>query len=205
MKPIKVMLVDDHDIARMGLASILGTSKEMDVVGDAEDGETALRKLSRLKPDVVICDLLMPGMDGVATTRAILEKMPETKVLILTTFGTSDGIAHALEAGASGALLKDAKLPELLGAVKAVAAGGRYLSAEIEQILSESPPVPELSNRQVEILAALSRGLSNDDIAKIFHISTPVARDLVSALLAKLHVANRAEAVAVGLRKHLLR
>ena len=202
---IKVLLIDDHAIMRNGLASLLSTRKDIEVVGDAGDGETGIQKAVKLKPDVVIMDLMMPGMDGTEATRLLLQRLPETKVLIFTTFGTADGIGHALEAGASGAIMKNVELPELVAAIKTVASGGRALSPEIEQILSEDPPLPELSARQAEILQSITRGLSNEDIARQLGISLPMVKEHVQAMFSKIGAANRAEAVSIAMRKHLLK
>ena len=205
MSNIKILIVDDHAILRMGLASLLATKTNLEVVGDASNGEIAIRKAIHLKPDVVIMDLMMPGMDGVETTRRILEKLPNTKILVLTTFGTADGIAHALEAGALGAVMKSVDFPELVKAITAVAAGEQVISPEIERILSDDPSVPTLSPRQTEILHSIARGLSNPDIAKELEISLDMVKEHVSMLFAKLGAANRAEAVSIAGRKHLLK
>jgi len=205
MKKTNVLIIDDHAIMRKGLASLLRTSKEIDVLDDAGDGETGIRKAIKLKPDVVITDLLMPGMDGTEVTRQLRERLPETKVLIFTTFGTADGIGHALKAGASGAIMKNVELPELVAAIKTVADGGQVLSPEIEQILTDDPPVRELSSRQMEILQSITRGLSNEDIARQLGISVPMVKEHVNATFEKLGAANRAEAVAIAMRKHLLK
>ena len=205
MEKIKVMLVDDHAVLRMGLAALLGTRKEIDVVGEADDGNEALRKYPKLKPDVVIMDLMMPEMDGTETTRRLLADHPEAKVLILTTYGTADALGHAIEAGALGAILKTAKLPELVASVTAVAAGNRSVAPEIEQILSVDPPVQQLSKRQSEILESITRGLSNEEIATMLGISVPVVKEHIKLLFEKIGASNRAEAVAIALRKHLLK
>jgi len=205
MSKIKVLIIDDHAIMRNGLASLLRTRKEIEVVGDAGDGASGIRKAVKLRPDVVIVDLMMPDMDGSETTRQLLEKLPSAKVLIFTTFGTADGIGHALDAGASGAVLKNVELQELVAAIKTVASGGRALSPEIEQILADDPPLPELSARQAEILHSIIRGLSNEDIARQLGISLPMVKEHVNATFAKLGAANRAEAVGIALRKHLLK
>ena len=204
MKKTTVLIVDDHAIMRKGLASLLQTSKDIDVLGDAGDGESGIRKAIKLKPDVVIMDLMMPGMDGTEATRRLREQLPGAKVLIFTTFGTADGIGHALNAGASGAIMKNVELPELVTAIRTVAAGGRVLSPEIEQILAADPPVRELSSRQTEILHSITRGLSNEDIARQLGISVPMVKEHVNATFEKLGAANRAEAVAIAMRKHLL-
>ena len=200
-----VLLIDDHAVMRMGLAALLGTQRDLQIVGDAGDGETGIRKAVKLRPDVVIMDLMMPVMDGVATTRELLAKMPEAKVLILTTFGSADGIAHALASGAKGAIMKTADLAELLDAIRAVARGERSVAPEIEQILTEDPPVPELSPRQTDIMKSVIRGLTNEDIAKQLGISLPMVKEHVKALFAKIGAANRTEAAAIALRKHLLK
>ena len=205
MNKIKVLIVDDHAIMRNGLASLLRTRKEIEAVGDAGDGASGIRKALKCKPDVVIMDLMMPDMDGTEATRQLLQRQPEAKVLIFTTFGTADGIGHALAAGASGAILKNVELPELVAAIKTVVSGGRALSPEIEQILADDPPLPELSARQTEILHSIIRGLSNEDIARQLGISLPMVKEHVNATFAKLGAANRAEAVGIALRKHLLK
>ena len=205
MTKIKTLLIDDHAVMRMGLASLLETTKEVEVVGDAGKGAEGIRKALATRPDVVIMDLMMPGMDGVETTRALLEKWPEANVLILTTFETSDGISHALDAGAKGAILKSAELDELMNALRAVAAGKPYLSSEIRQIMKKDPPVPELSQRQYEIIESITRGLSNNEIAEQLGIDRSTVKNHLSILFQKLGVANKAEAVAVALRKQLVK
>ena len=205
MKKTTVLIVDDHAIMRKGLSSLLQTSKDIDVLGDAGDGESGIWKAIKLKPDVVIMDLMMPGMDGTEATRRLREQLPDVKVLIFTTFGTADGIGHALKAGASGAIMKNVELPELVAAIRTVAAGGSVLSPEIEQILAADPPVRELSSRQTEILHSITRGLSNEDIARQLGISVPMVKEHVNATFEKLGAANRAEAVAIAMRKHLLK
>ena len=205
MNPIRVMLVDDHAVMRRGLASLLATCPELEVVGDAGDGETALKRADALHPDLVIMDLLMPRMDGAETTRRLRTRHPEIRVLVLTTSTSSDGIAQALEAGATGALLKSAELDELRTAIRNVAAGTRYISDEIAQIMTKDPPLPELTPRQLEILKSITRGFSNPDIARQLGISVQMVKEHMTALLLKIGAANRTEAVAIALRKHLLK
>ena len=200
-----VLIVDDHAILRMGLRSLLDSSKDLTCIGDAADGESAIRLARQHQPDVAIMDLVMPGLDGVETTVEILKVSPKTRVLILTSFGTADGIAHALEAGAIGAILKSADYADILSAIRAVAAGENCISPEIRRILAENPVAPPLSTRQVQILAALARGLTNHDIALQLDLSDEVSKEYVANTLHKLGAANRAEAVAIALRKHLLK
>ena len=205
MNDIRILLIDDHAVMRMGLASLLGTQAGLAIVGDAGDGEAGVRKALKLRPDIVIVDLLMPGIDGVETTGQIKKALPETKVLILTTYGTADGIAHALDAGASGALVKTVELKELVAAIRAVTAGERVISPEIEQILTDDPPVPKLSPRQSEILSSIVRGLSTEDVARQLGLSVQMVKEHLSATFEKIGANNRAEAVAIALRKHLLK
>jgi NarL family two-component system response regulator LiaR len=205
MNKIRILIIDDHAIMRMGLASLLSSEPGLEIVGEAEDGGSGIRLAAELKPDVIIMDLIMPGMDGVETTRQIMTELGDMNILILTTFGTADGIAYALESGARGAILKNASLDELVSAVRAVAEGKTSVSPEIEQILSETPPVPKLSPRQSEVLESVARGLSNEDISKQLGISVARVREHLSALFAKMGTANRAETVATALRKHLLK
>lgn len=204
-KPISVLLVDDHAIFRMGLASLLGTTKDIKVIGDAADGATAIKKALKLHPDVIIMDMLMPGgMDGAETTKQLCEKWPEAKVVILTTYDTADGIGHALDNGARGAVVKKAEFDDLLTAIRTVADGETFISDEIAQVLKSNMTIQPLSPRQAEVLELITLGLTNEDIAYKLGISATVVRDYLKATFAKIGAANRAEAVAIALRKHLL-
>lgn len=205
MKKIKIMLVDDHAIVRMGLASILGTKKDLEIVGEADDGETAIRKARQLQPDVILMDMMLSEMDGAAATAEIHQQNPNIKILILTSYGTADGIAHALDAGASGALLKTVDYSDLVSSIHAVTDGQRVVAPEIERQLKKHPPLPELTNRQREILLLVSQGYMDADIAKKTGLSANSIRDHMTLIFNKLSAANRAEAVAIALRKHLLK
>ena len=204
MDKTRVLIVDDHSILRMGLASLIGTRKDIEVAGDADGGPAALKKFMQLKPDVVIMDLVMPGMDGIETTREIVSRQPDAKILILTTFGTSDKIAAALRAGALGAIMKNAAFPDLVKAIKTTARGERYVADEIERIMENDPPVQELSQRQLQILEQMVRGLSNHDISVSLGISLDMVKEHATSLFAKIGAANRTEAVAIALRKQLV-
>jgi len=202
---IRVLIADDHAMVRMGLASLLGTEPDIGVVGEAEDGEDAVKKAVSLKPDVVIMDLVMPKMDGAEATARIMNILPQTKIVLLTTYGSANGVASALAAGASGAMMKNADFDELASAIRKVASGEKAVSSEIERFIREDPPVTNLTKRQGEILAAVVRGLTNDDIAKQFSIQRSSVKDHLTAIFEKLGAANRAEAISIALRKHLLR
>lgn len=205
MAEIRIFVADDHAVTRVGLVSLLETEKGIRVVGQAENGAEAVAAAKRLKPDVIIMDLVMPKMDGVEATRHIHQTLPETSILILTTFGDSDDIAHALAAGAAGALMKNVGIGELVNAIHAIAEGKQVIASEIRQMLKESPPVPELTKRQIEILHSVTRGLSNRDIAQQLGITIDCVKDHVNAILTKIGAANRSEAVAIAFRKHLLK
>ena len=205
MKKIKVLIADDHAIVRMGLASILGTKRDLEVVGDAEDGADAVRKAQKLRPDVVLMDIVMPEMDGAAATAEIRRLLPSARVLILTSFGEADGIAHALKAGASGALMKNIDYSELVEAIRTIASGGTVIAPEIERMLKESPPLPDLTDRQREILLSMSRGLTDADIARQLDLTPNSVREHITTIFRKLGAANKTEAVAIALRKHLLK
>jgi len=204
MAKTRVLIADDHSVVRMGLASLLGTAKNMEVVGEAVDGIDAVRKALKLRPDVVVMDLVMPRKNGVAATEEIRAAAPEVKILILTTFGTSDDIARALKAGATGAIMKSATNRELLATVQAVAAGQRVVSAEIEGLMRNDPPLPELSQRQREILDGICRGLTNKEIAMMLDISLESVKSHVKIMLEKLDASSRTEAASIAAQKRLM-
>ena len=205
MEKIRVLIADDHAVVRMGLASLLGTSKAIEVVGDAFDGEDTVRKALKLAPDVVVMDLVMPRKDGIAATAELQKKVPSAKILILTTFGSSENIAKALKAGAIGAVLKSSGNDELISAVLKVAKGERYLSGEVQQLLKDDPPLPDLSPRQVEILDAIARGLTNKEISTLLDISLESVKSHVKIILEKLGAGSRTEAASIAQRKQLLK
>jgi len=202
---IKVLIADDHAVVRMGLAALLNTEDDIRVIGEARNGVEAVKETLRLRPDVVIMDLMMPKKDGIASTAEIVRQLPDAKIIILTSFATSDGIARALEAGAAGSLLKSAENESLVTTIRAVHAGRKIVSPEVRRLIDEDPPVPELSPRQKDILSSITRGLSNEDIALQLGISTSSVKTHVQALFQKLGTTTRAEAVAITLRKQLLK
>ena len=205
MKNIRVLIADDHAIVRHGLCALLGTERGIEVVGEAKDGNEAVARTKQLAPDVVVMDIVMPRKDGVEATEEIRAAVPSAKIVVLTSFGTSDKISRAIEAGATGALMKTAEDRELLSAIRTVANGGRVISPAVRKLISTDPPAPELTPRQLEILQAMARGLTNKDIAKMFSIRTDGVNEHVLAILAKLGAANRTEAVATAIRKQLIR
>ena len=205
MKKIKVLIADDHAIVRMGLAALISAEADIEVVGEAKNGIEAVRESLRLAPDVVIMDIMMPKKDGITATQELHEKLPTAKVLILTSVSASDGITRALAAGAAGAVLKNAENQSVIDAIREIVAGKQVIAKEVRRLIRKDPPAPGLSPRQQEILTSLTRGLTNEDIAKQLGIGLPSVKTHLVALFAKLGVANRSEAVAIALRKHLLK
>ena len=202
---VKVILVDDHAVMRMGLVSLLRTCEEVEVVGDAGNGQNGISLALSLRPAVVIADLMMPKMDGLEMTRRLLAQWPEANILVLTTCGDVEELSAVLDAGAKGAILKNAELPELRKAIATVAKGGRYVSNEVDQIVSSKEGRHPLTRRQQDVLNAIAQGYSNPEIARILGISLPVVKEHLTGLFQKLGVSNRTEAVTLAIRKHLLK
>ena len=202
---IRVLIADDHEIMRMGLAALLETDGTIEVAGEAADGVEAVNKALKLRPDVVIMDLMMPGKDGSEATQEIKAAAPKTKILLLTTFGTADGIAHALNAGAEGALLKSTANIDILTAVKRIANGERVISKEITEFFAKKPPAQKLTERQCIILESVAEGLTNKAIAAKLGITEDGVKRHIAAIFPKLGVESRSEAVVIAMRKHLLK
>lgn len=205
MKKIQVLLVDDHSVVRMGLAAIINLERDLHVCGEAENGQEAVAQAKALRPDVIVMDLMMPGMSGAETTQAALAVSPETKILVLTTFGTSVEIATALDAGAVGAVTKNLSNADLADAIRKTAAGERVLSPEIAAALKENEAAAQFSPRQMEIIDSITRGLSNQEIATLLGISRTRVKQHLTEVFEKLGAANRAEVAAIALRKQLLK
>ena len=202
---LKILIADDHSVVRAGIRALLETESDFEVVGEAVNGLIAVKEAARLKPDVVIMDLMMPEMDGVEATRQICSQVPSAHVLLLTTFSTSDVIMEALEAGAIGALMKSVEDSSLISAIRKVANGESCIAQSVRELLKSDPPVPKLTTRQLEILESITQGLTNGDIAEKLSIRADSVNFHVMAILNKLGAANRAEAVAIAMRKHLLK
>lgn len=203
MKRMNVLVVDDHAVLRLGLVTLLRTDELVETVNEAEDGEEAVRKTLRLKPDVIIMDLMMPGLDGVAATERIVSQLPDAHVLILTSYGAAD-IERALAAGAIGVVLKGSSGDELLSAVRAVAKGERYVSESVKTQLAAQEPKPGLTERQLEILAAAVKGYTNREIGDLLGLKPQSVKEHLSNVYAKLGAANRSEAVRIAVERHIV-
>jgi NarL family two-component system response regulator LiaR len=203
------MLVDDHMVVRSGLSTVLAVYDDMQLVGEAGDGEEALRLCERLQPDVVLMDLVMPKMDGVAATRMMKERWPQIQVIALTSFKEKEYVEGAIKAGASGYLLKNVSAEELVNAIRRAAAGQPSLSPEAAQVLIQKvneppPPGQDMTDREKEILALMVQGLSNNEIAERLIVSQSTVKFHVSNVLSKLGVTGRTEAVALAVKYKLV-
>jgi DNA-binding NarL/FixJ family response regulator len=205
---IKILIVDDHAIVRTGLKQILETHSEFDILGEAGDGLEAVDKVLELKPDIILLDIYMPHSNGLEAMLTIKEKMPRVKVLILTVSEREDDLFRAIRYGADGYLLKSATISEVAEAVKATAAGGSILSPQMAaRLMAEFRDHAEtdfkLSDREKEVLQLVGEGLTNMEIAERLFIGESTVRTHLQRLLEKLHLKNRAEAIAYTTRRGL--
>ena len=202
--PIRILIIDDHLVVRMGLAAIISIERDMELVGEAADGVAAVKLAAELHPDVVIMDIMMPKLDGVAATAEIHKSNPDTRILILTSFGTSEDLRRALAAGATGALVKDSAQTELVSAIRECAAGRKTISPSIARQLKCEMPKIELSPRQLEMLNYVAKGYNNAEIASMVGIGRDCVKAHLSAAFTRLGAASRSEAVAIAIRLGLL-
>lgn len=202
---IRVLVVDDHPVVRRGLHSMLDGESGISVVGLASSGREGLLLSEKLKPDVVLLDLRMPGMSGVEVIASLRASQPESKVLVLTNYQLDEDIFNALEAGALGYLLKSASQDEVIDAIRAVNQGKRRIPADIAARLAERMGRCVLSARELEVLQLLVQGLTNKEIAHSLFISDMTARNHVVSVLAKLNAKDRTEAVTIAIRRGLVR
>jgi two-component system, NarL family, response regulator LiaR len=199
-----LLIVDDHSIVREGLRMLLARDPDLEVVGEAADGAEAIRQTRRLRPDVVVMDLLMPVLDGFAAIRAISDELPETRVLSLTSVLENNSVVEAIRAGAIGYLLKNAPVTELRTAIKSAAAGQMYLSPQVSPYFLDMvrrPDSPEhLTPREKDVLRLLAQGHSNKEIARTLYLAEETVKFHVRHILAKLGVQSRAQAILATIR-----
>jgi DNA-binding NarL/FixJ family response regulator len=215
--PVRVLLVDDDDLMRAGLTAVLSSDETIDVVGEAPDGRAAVERAIELRPDVVLMDVRMPGLDGIAATRELLAVSPDVRVVVLTTFEQDDYIFGALSAGASGFLLKRTRPEELIAAIHTVAAGDSLLSPSvtrtgIQRLAGQPAPdaaaevrLDELTARERDVLELIARGLSNGEIAAALVIEESTVKTHVRHILRKLRLRDRVQAVIFGYESGLIR
>ncbi len=208
-KPIRVMLVDDHAVVRSGLSAFLMVYPDLELVGEAESGEEAVARAALLQPDVILMDLVMPGMDGVAATRAIRQKYPHIQIVALTSYKDDNLVQGALQAGAIGYLLKNVSATELASAIRSAHARRMTLSPEATQALvhSASQTVPasdDLTERERDVLRLMVDGLSNAEIAERLVVSLSTVKFHVGNIFTKLGVDNRVAAVSLALQRKLI-
>lgn len=202
--PIRVLVADDHPVVRTGLAAVLVQEADLELVAEAENGERALALYREHVPDVCLMDLRMPVMDGVEAIRAITSEFPEARILALTTYEGDADIRRALDAGAQGYLLKDMLLTDVIGAVRAVRRGERVIPNAVAARLAEFPERSELTEREVEVLQLVARGLSNKQVARVIGRTNETVKIHLKNVFAKLGVADRTEAVTLALTRGLI-
>jgi DNA-binding NarL/FixJ family response regulator len=201
---IRVLVVDDHPVVRTGLAAVISLEPDFELVGEAEDGAQAVAMVREQRPDVVLMDLRMPCMDGVSATRVITRDFPQARVLALTTYDGDVSIHRALAAGARGYLLKDMLLTEVVTAIRAVYRGERVIPAPVAARLAEFTPRSDLTEREVQVMQFVARGLSNREIASAIGRSDETVKLHLKNIFAKLAVADRTEAVTVAISRGIL-
>jgi DNA-binding NarL/FixJ family response regulator len=210
---MRVIICDDQAIVRDGLELLLKLEKDIDVVGLAQDGAEAVEKVERLLPDLVLMDLLMPGVNGVEATRRIRAGHPEVKILVLTTFDDEEWVFDAIRAGASGYLLKDTPREKVIEAIRGTVAGKTFLDPAVAgkfieqaanpQVMASTKIRDKLTDRENDILRLMARGFSNSETAEALHLSEGTVRNHVSAILTKLDVPDRTNAVIIAIRHGL--
>jgi two-component system, NarL family, response regulator LiaR len=209
-RPIRVIIADDHVVVREGLRMFLAEEDDIDVVGEAANGEESVELSARLRPDVILMDLIMPGQDGIQATRAIKAASPETKVLVLTSFANPVSVRGSIQAGAIGYLLKDVLKPDLLKAIHAAAQNEPTLHPEAQRLLmhvianpTEPSPFHELTDRERDVLRLIAKGQSNKQIAATLSLTEGTVKGYVSAILMKLDVADRTQAALFAVKHGL--
>jgi DNA-binding NarL/FixJ family response regulator len=202
---IRILLVDDHPTLRTGLANVLSCERDFTVVAEADDGAMALALWRQHRPDIMLLDVSLPGMDGIETLEKLRAEFPDARVLMLTSSEAAEDVRHALSAGALGYVTKEIRRPELIAAIRAVARGERAISDPIARELAAADEESSISRREGEVLGLLRQGFTNGEIGRLLGITERTAKAHVAALLIKLNASDRAEAVARGFERGLLK
>lgn len=203
-RTIRVLIADDHYVVRMGLIALVNTEPDMEVVGEAADGNQAVEMFQRFNPNLVLMDLRMPVKDGIAATKEIRRKHPDARVLMLTTYDGDTDIHRAIEAGAQGYVLKNSTGDKLIPALRAVAGGEKWIPKEIATRLAARKLFEELTPRELQVLQEMSKGLANKEIGDVLKITEHTVKDHLKNILGKLRVADRTEAVTVALQRGII-
>lgn len=205
MKKIRILIADDHSLMRFGLKTLFNHQPDMTVVGEAHDGQEAVRLVGELKPDVILMDLMMPVLNGADATLEIRQRHPDTKIVIITSYSTSDDLVRAVSNGASGAMLKSAPIDDVVETVRLVHGGAESFPKDVRRLLHDAGATPVLTDRQIKILAAAAQGLTNQQIAERLSISSSGVNKHLLSIYQKLGVSSRAEAVAKALNRQILK
>ena len=213
MSKVRILLVDDHTIVRLGLKTLIGDQPDLEVVGEASTAAEAVRAAERLRPDVVLMDIRMPGEGGIEATRQITTRFPQSKVVMLTSFADDELVVRAIRAGAAGYVLKQVDNAELLRAIEAAARGEALLDpATTARLLArvrenerkaDEDAFRELSDREMDVLALVARGKTNAEIGRLLNLSEKTVSNYVSTILEKLHLTNRIELATYAVEHHL--
>jgi two-component system, NarL family, response regulator LiaR len=208
---IRVLIADDHEIVREGLETLLSEDAGIEIVGQASSGQEAIALAKTLLPDVVLMDVVMPGVSGIEATRAIRQTQPATQVLVLTSYANDEQVHSAIQSGAIGYLMKDVLKSELMRAIRAAADGKPTLDPEAQRALMHQavsaatiPPHNDLSERELEVLRLAAQGKSNKEIGNVLHLTEGTVKGYMSAILAKLGVADRTQAALYAVKHHLV-
>jgi DNA-binding NarL/FixJ family response regulator len=204
MAPIRILIVDDHPIMRVGIAALITFSQEMTVVGQVGSGEEAIQQHAALHPDITLMDLRLPGISGAETIRQIRQKTPQARFIVLTTYEGDEDIHQAMEAGASGYLVKGLPQEMLVTAVRRVHAGGRFFPPPVSQALAARTPDSSLSPRERQVLELVAKGKSNREIAATLGITEATVKCHVSVILSRLNASDRTQAVMTALQRGLI-
>ncbi len=203
-RKIRILVVDDHFVVRMGLIGVVNTEPDMEVVGEAADGNQAVEVFGRVKPSLVLMDVRMPIKDGIAATKEIRTRHPDARILMLTTYDGDTEIHRAIQAGARGYVLKNSTGDELIPALRAVAAGKEWIPEEIANRLASRKRFEELTPRELQVLQQMATGQANKEIGDVLRITENTVKDHLKNILGKLRVADRTEAVTVAVQRGII-